>query len=747
MRITASRSKPMFLLAAACVVAFAVACDRSLDDTDVIVPRATVTVAPPATPTPPPADFSLGEELQHEGAFEAAIDVYAAVVREGDAAERQEARLAQARLLKRIERYDDAHGVLADYVAEAHDVVDGTTAQFLLASTLDDLGRSEQALAHYAAYADAGGEAAAYARIEQAKVLARAGRPAEADAAAEEVLASGVLSSVAASFTLSMGTAHEEGGSPDRALAWFGRAEAGNPATALLRSGMLRREQGDPAWTDDLAEVVRDYPSTGAARTALDLLDEGGVGVSDYHRGVVLYRAFRNDEARAAMERAIAQGERPADAAYYLAILDEREGDFPSAISNYAAVTALDPGSQHAPDALWWLGRLLEADQRYDEARDAYTRLAAGYPNSVWAPDADFRSALGTFRAGRHADAAAHWGALSARSEGQEQLRARFWEAKALAAAGDPRGEDLLHQLAAEEPDDFYGLRAAVLAGINDDDLGDPDTSEREPDWQAIGESIDATQPPPLSPVLTPVGGDHPAWGNARELAEVGLVPQANAVYLSIVADNEGDVRGLLHVVRRLHDEGLPGLAARAATRLIATLPDDAEPHEELLKLAYPLAYGDLAVESAEREGVSPLLLLALVRQESFYDPDAGSVAGALGLTQVIPSTGEGIAERLGVPDFSTTDLFRPRLSLEFGASYLALRLADFEGNAYLALAAYNGGAGTAMNAARTAGDDMDLFVEDLEFEETQLYVKLVMENYARYRHLYEGIDAPSLPR
>ena len=143
---------------------------------------------------------------------------------------------------------------------------------------------------------------------------------------------------------------------------------------------------------------------------------------------------------------------------------------------------------------------------------------------------------------------------------------------------------------------------------------------------------------------------------------------------------------------------------------------------------------------------MSPLLLLSLMRQESYYDPDAGSSAGALGLTQVVPTTGKSIAKNLSLENFSADDLFRPNVSIQFGANYLGEQLTDFDGDPYRALAAYNGGPGVVSRAAKTSGNDEDLFVEDLEFDETKTYVKRVMENYARYRQLYEKTDSPSLP-
>ena len=176
--------------------------------------------------------------------------------------------------------------------------------------------------------------------------------------------------------------------------------------------------------------------------------------------------------------------------------------------------------------------------------------------------------------------------------------------------------------------------------------------------------------------------------------------------------------------------------------------PRGCTPPADLLLVAYPAAFGDLAQDAAKDEDISPLLLLSLVRQESFYDPDAGSGAGALGLTQVVPTTGESIATALGVSNFTADDLFRPNVSLRFGAHYLGAQLSEFDGDVYHAVAAYNGGPGATSDAiAAGGGSDEDLFVEDLEFDETQRYVRLVMQNLARYRQLYAGLDRPSLPK
>jgi soluble lytic murein transglycosylase len=96
-------------------------------------------------------------------------------------------------------------------------------------------------------------------------------------------------------------------------------------------------------------------------------------------------------------------------------------------------------------------------------------------------------------------------------------------------------------------------------------------------------------------------------------------------------------------------------------------------------------------LDAAVAEGVPPLLLLALVRQESAFNPQAGSSAQAYGLTQVIGPTGRQIAASLGVP-WEPALLFEPASSLRFGAHYLATQLDAFDGDVLAALAAYNGG-------------------------------------------------------
>jgi soluble lytic murein transglycosylase len=127
-----------------------------------------------------------------------------------------------------------------------------------------------------------------------------------------------------------------------------------------------------------------------------------------------------------------------------------------------------------------------------------------------------------------------------------------------------------------------------------------------------------------------------------------------------------------------------------------------------------------------------------MLRQESLFNPGAQSGAGAIGLAQVMPATGQGIAQNLQVADFQESDLLRPAVSIRFGAFYLSRQLDLMEGSLQAALSAYNGGPGNAQRwAGGTVVHDADVFAESIDYAETRGYVKLVYGYYGAYRRLY----------
>ena len=105
---------------------------------------------------------------------------------------------------------------------------------------------------------------------------------------------------------------------------------------------------------------------------------------------------------------------------------------------------------------------------------------------------------------------------------------------------------------------------------------------------------------------------------------------------------------------------------------------------------------------------------------------------------QIVPATGANIATNYGWPlEFDPSDLYRPLVSVKLGASYLASNQRLLDGDPYGALAAYNGGPGNAVAWKQISGDDPDLFLETVRFEETRDYIRNIYEIYIIYKRLY----------
>jgi soluble lytic murein transglycosylase len=439
-----------------------------------------------------------------------------------------------------------------------------------------------------------------------------------------------------------------------------------------------------------------------------------------------------------------------ARSSFYLAVLDERAGNITSAVRRYGDVVELDADIDLADDALWWQGRLYEQQHRADEARGVYEQILSDYGGSGYAAQARFRLALLQYDAGNWQQAASAFASVAKSSKDEEKERALLWQGKAQDAAGDHDGADAIWQsLSSAAPDGYYGLRAAVLMGKGQGKLRDTSIrAGREPDWIAIEAWLkQAGAGDPTAARQALAANQHLEAG--RALLALGMEHRAGAEFDSLLQSSLGDPNMLYLLSRQFYQIGVFDLSSRAAARLLNHVPDEAAAGapKDLWKLAYPAPYADAFHDAAKESDVPNVLLLSLVRQESFFDPLAGSSAGAIGLTQVIGPTGEEIATDLHLGDFQADDLFRPSLSLRFGAHYLQQQLDTFDGNIYYALAAYNGGPGNALRWARVAGDDVDRFVAEIEYSQTQAYVQLVTENLARYRQLYQGLSEPALPK
>ena len=611
---------------------------------------------PTVAPTPTPPDPALGRELQRNGQYEEAIVVYQQVITRSPGTKPLLARLSLARTYFLSGRHLEARREAEALLAEAGSESEQRVGRFLLAEALEALGETEEALDHYRRFAEEGTAVAPYAHLARARLLASLGRSREAAEAADVALMAGLPSVVAAGAMLDIARAFETGGALDDAVLWYQRLldesdSSADQALARWRIGALSRLRGDPGWADHYLAVIAEWPLAAAALEALADLEREGVGVDGYLAGLVYYRHFRNTEAQDALESYLTQdppGPRAAEAAYYLAAVFERHGDAEAALDAYADSLRRRPNGRLADSAAWWRARLLEDMGRHGAATDAYEALSAQYPHSSWAPEARFRGGLLLYKQGAYDDAIFTFrGARSLAADSDEVARAGLWLAKAYKAAG--RASDavaLLEGLVDDDPDGYYGLRAAALLGRPALSAGpdDVDLTEVPPiDWTAIDAWAGSWLPSPPSGSPQAFRSD-PRWLRANELVQLQLLDEASLELESLLETYGGTSRGLYPLVRAFYPLGLTHVSARAASRLLDALPKpavDAAP-PDLLRLAYPIDYPSLIQTTAESTYTSPLLILALIRQESFFDPRAASYAGALGLTQVMPSTFSG---------------------------------------------------------------------------------------------------------
>jgi soluble lytic murein transglycosylase len=164
--------------------------------------------------------------------------------------------------------------------------------------------------------------------------------------------------------------------------------------------------------------------------------------------------------------------------------------------------------------------------------------------------------------------------------------------------------------------------------------------------------------------------------------------------------------------------------------------------------LAYPQGYWDTVLSYSRKYGQDPYFIAAIIREESQFHPAALSRAGARGVMQVMPATGEWIAQTLRMPGFDRAKLFEHDTAINLGTWYVSQLMKRFKGDPLFVAAAYNAGPEAVSGWLGKSGGSIerDEFVEAIPYSETRGYVKKVLRNYAEYKRIY-GKTVPPFPR
>ncbi len=362
------------------------------------------------------------------------------------------------------------------------------------------------------------------------------------------------------------------------------------------------------------------------------------------------------------------------------------------------------PSSSEAPEALYAMGRIQQEVGDFDAAYASYTSLAERYPSARSAQEARWRAGWVRYMGGDFPDAARIFARLAGESEHDTRVAAEYWEARALEYAGAPEAKAKLTHVAQQHGETFYGVLATARLGIA----------------TASGPTRDLEAR--LPPFPESLAGPHA--DRARRYAELGLHRLAQRELEALAPS--ASTASLLQAYAAVD---APGPALRLARSSVTNTER---------RYLYPLGYWEVVRPMAEARGLDPLLVAALIRQESLFFPDAVSPADAHGLMQLLPSTARDLAAASGLPPPDREALHRVATNVDLGTSLLRRLLDRYGGSRVKALAAYNAGEDAVGRwERRYGGRPEDEFVELISYRETRDYVKAVIQHYEIYRQLY----------
>lgn len=158
-------------------------------------------------------------------------------------------------------------------------------------------------------------------------------------------------------------------------------------------------------------------------------------------------------------------------------------------------------------------------------------------------------------------------------------------------------------------------------------------------------------------------------------------------------------------------------------------------------RLQYPMPYKDIVYQRARQFGVDPLLVTAVIREESKFMPNSKSAAGAQGVMQLMPDTAAWAAQQMGLKNYRADSLYQPEINITLGCWYLANLSKQFNNNLVLVLAAYNGGRGRVQDWLNSGQLNPHGQIDEIPITETRTYVKRVLQSYEKYKQLYPQLD------
>lgn len=300
-------------------------------------------------------------------------------------------------------------------------------------------------------------------------------------------------------------------------------------------------------------------------------------------------------------------------------------------------------------------------------------------------------------------------------------LKTQYWLARAhLADKKKKKADAIFEEIFKENPLSYYGLLSAIRLG-------------KRPETQ-IG--VEVPKSTNEDPTLTPP--ERRTLKRAEGFLRYGLkalarrelesfkprspMGEAFLLYVASLADEAEAHLTVFRCIGELFSRGVPWVNSSYVTRMI-----------------FPVQIKPLADAEAAEAGISPKLLMSLIKQESAFRPLAQSGSGAMGLTQLMPDTALSLVSGASLKDF-----FDSQTNIKAGAKYIARLLKRFDGNIAYTLAGYNAGPTRVARWKKNLPKDygFEEFVEWIPYKETHNYVASIARNYYWY-HMLQGEELP----
>lgn len=403
-------------------------------------------------------------------------------------------------------------------------------------------------------------------------------------------------------------------------------------------------------------------------------------------------------------------------------------------------------GQVESTKVLLLAGKAAVASGEYGDAQTLFEKLIKLHGGTPEAAEATFRLGLVEFRRKRYANASTYFERVMALNSGSDfEYRALHWLWRSQQKMDAAKSVQFAQSLAARYPFSYYGIRA--LAELNANEVKIPAGDQK------------------IKVELRLLENERLAWERLQILLRAGWFKEAEKELDSIPdpqTNEEKLVRAKLWALAMRYD-----LAIMEVSKAIESEPALAQ--IPILKLVFPEEYAPWIDTASKNTNISPEWLRSLIRQESSFRADAKSPAGALGLMQILPATGAEIARDLKIKDFQASEsLLMPEINIRIGSTYLSRLIKSFGGNVPLALAAYNAGPGRMrrwigarkdlgpIESTASSNPEVEIWLDELPWEETSFYVKSILRNWVIYR-LLDGsklslseplwVDAKPTPR